>query len=823
MAIPPEQEDPESGAPSPDNAQFQQPSGQSTDGDDADDTDERALIDDFNQEIKIPPDLDKWFTAFDYDREYVNNRAMLTDAEDAVGTNHILRNQWVLQSQICAKDPECAFEAMDQMWPDTPPVTDPMTGLVLVPPMPGQPPPELDGLARTLDILVKQLLKENRFTSRLKGAVQDVETNALVFLKINQQEDYERDPIGRRRNNDQQGNFAMFAWLSAQKAAGDIQDGSAKARRLKDLETLVRGYIAQDLRDQVANAPKPSAPVMLPGDATGPALPPPSLPLPLANMGPALPGAAPVLPEAVPGTPAGGLGAAMAPASPPVPNGVSPDASAPGGAAQLPVPGQGPALPLPDPRLAQADAIEAPDSDVDITDMVPQVAKWIGTPIDFVMPEDIRIDWRITRPEDIYDARRIHHRVRMDEDELAAKYKLTSEQMQKIPRTDGKTPDGLANNASGTDPQAYTPDMDTTSKGLSKAVNVWETWDKQTNTVYVWVVGYQCFLQSYVPTVVWRNWFPFIPFIFNRVTGRFVGISSTTLQRPAQEEINLFRTHDRHAKKASFPRILIKRGLFRRGEKQRYKNSLPYEVIEVDSPDEISKALYEARPIAYDPKLYSTEKAEFDLQRMAGVSLSAGGAVSDVTATDALQAQQGSDQLSQFKQSAIETLVADVGTAIADIAIQIFPEENIKAICGPGAVWPEGIDRETLYRKLHLQVRAGSTGRPDTKDRLAVITQAIQIAGPILGLRAKGPAILDEIFRDAGVNLNLSKYFELAPPAPTPAPGPGQGGGIGSTPASGAPMGAGKPPGAPPGGAPPMGGPSRPKPQSVGNIPNHPQ
>lgn len=816
MAIPFEQEDPESAAPSPDNAQFQDPKAskiQAPDDDGAesgeddvdDDADERALIDGFNQEIKIPPDLDKWFTAFDYDREYVNNRAMLTDAEDAVGTNHILRNQWVLQSQIYAKDPECAFEAVDQIWPETPPVTDPVSGIQIIPPMPGQPPPELDGLARTLDILVKQLLKENRFSSRLRGAIQDVETNALVFLKVNQQEDYERDPIGRRRNNDQQGNFAMFAWLSAQKASGDIVDGSAKAKRLKDLEVLVRGYIAQDLRDQVANAPKPPQAPMLPGEATGPALPPPTLPLPLANMGAPLDGAAPVLPEAIPGTPAGGLGAAMAPAP-----------AGPLGAAMPPVP-----PPMPDPRLAQADSIEAPGSEVDVSGMVPQVAKWIGTPIDFIMPEDIRIDWRITRPEDIYDSRRIHHRVKMDEDEFAAKYKLTPEQMQKIPRANGKTPDGLSNTTSGRDPEQYTPDMDVTTQGLSKTVNVWETWDKQTNTVYVWVVGYRAFLQSYVPTVVWRNWFPFLPFIFNRVTGRFVGISSTTLQRPAQEEINLFRTHDRHAKKASFPRILIKRGLFRRGEKQRYKNSLPYEVIEVDSPDEISKALYEAKPIAYDPKLYSTEKAEFDLQRMAGVSLSAGGAVSDVTATDALQAQQGSDQLSQFKQATIEQLVADVGTAIADIAIQIMPEENVKAICGPGAVWPEGIDRETLYRKLHLTVRAGSTGKPDSKDRLATITQAIQIAGPLLGLRAKGPAILDEIFRDSGVNLNLSKYFELAPPAPpAPAGGPG-GGGVGSTPASGAPPGAGKPHGSAPGGAPPMGG-GRPTPKTVTSIPNHP-
>jgi hypothetical protein len=760
---------PVAAAPSPNNPQYDTRPSEDAAGD-------AALIDTFSRELKIPSPLNKWYQAFDQDRKYVNDECMILDAEDAVGTNHILRNQWVLQAQIFAKDPEISFQPIDQIYPDIPPVIDPMSGMTIAPDMPGQPPPEIEGLARTLNILVQQILRENRFSSRLKGAIQDVETNAIMFLKVNQQEDLSRDPLGVRRSNDQQGNYAMFTWLTAKKAAGEIKEGSAQERRLQDLEKLIRGYLAADLRVQIESMPMPG---MDPTVA-------PSMPGMTPPIGSPLSAPSPDMATAVP---TGGVGGALS--------------SVPMG-----LPTMAP-IPPPDPRIARAQAIESGVDPIDMG-MIPQVPRWIGMGIDIIAPEDIRIDWRITRPEDIFDARRIYHRVFMDDDECAAKYKLDPIEMAKVPRSNGvNQTSGGANTGTGGEAVQQMPDTLADNTDMSCTIECWECWDKQTNTVYVFVPGYRRFLQSYIPDVVGRNWFPFLPFIFNRVTGRLVGISSTTLQRPAQEEINLFRTHDRHAKKASFPRILIKRGLLTKREKHAYKTALPYEVIEVDSPDEISKTLYEARPLAYNPQLYDVSRAEFDLQRMAGISLvSAGATGASESATEVVTAQAGTDSQADFKRSTIEALVADIGSLIGDLAIQIFPEENVKMICGPGAIWP-AVDRETLFRKLHLVVRAGSTGKPDAEKRMQYAQMMVAMI-PALGLVAKGPALLDELTRDAGLFVNISKFVQLAP---TPLPAP-----MGSTPGGAAPAGAGKPPGSDSGGAPPQDGP----PSTVASIPNHP-
>jgi hypothetical protein len=289
-------------------------------------------------------------------------------------------------------------------------------------------------------------------------------------------------------------------------------------------------------------------------------------------------------------------------------------------------------------------------------------------------------------------------------------------------------------------------------------------------------------------------------------------VSSTALQRPAQEEINLFRTHDRHAKKAAFPRILVKKGAFRKGEKMKYQNSKPYQVIELESVDEVKKAIYETAPVAYNGQLYDTSRAEMDLQKMAGVSTVAGGVTgASDSATEVVTAQQGVDKLADFKSGILDDVILDVGVCIADIALQILPLQNVMAKAGPGAVWPV-VDKETIYRQLHLDVTAGSMGAPDTEKRLNFWKELVGGILPALGLRGK-PELVNVISRDTGIYEGLSRYVEMAPPMSMPGTG-GPGGGDTSNKPKG-PTGPGSQQGA--GGGNP--GPSQNRPMTVDNIP----
>ena len=724
------------------------------------DANDAAMITAYFQETSIPAPLAKWYRAFDRDRTYVNNDCMALDAQDAVGTNHILRNQWTLLALLNSRDADIRVDIDDMVWEPQPELAiDPMTGAPMIDPMtgqaavigelPGEPPPEWVKVARTSEVLARKLLKESRFRQQLAGAIQDVDTNAIMFIKVNQQEDLARDPIGNLRHNDQQDNFALYRSWQAQVASGDITEGTVQMGRFRALEVTVRQYLSTQIRQDMQDNPLPAEPVLDP-----------------MTMQPAM----------------------------------DPMTMQPQYQAAV------------DPREAQAAGIEQGTAPIDLT-QVPEVPSWIGLPIDFVQPEDIRFDWTITRPEDFWRSKRVQHRVYMDYDEAVAKYNLTPEEAKTLPTV------GASNNAGTVGSEdASSRDDQLSAKQICKQVELWECHDRQLNYVCVYAKGMSRFLAKYTPRVVWRMWFPFIPFLFNRTTGRVIGVSSVTMQRPAQEEVNQMRSLDRHAKKASFPRILVKKGAFGKGEARKYKNAMPYEVIELDMPEELNQAVKETAMAPYNPQLTDSSRAEMDLQRMAGISLVAGGSVGvSNSATETATAQQGTDALMDYRRGTLEDLYVDTTTCLLDMAHTVFPEANVKALAGPGAFWPP-MGREMMWRNMSLRIRAGSTGKPETKQRQEEILTLVQIATG-LGLAPKSPQIMDEITREMGRYGWAGRMFQIAPP---------QMAGPGGPPGPGGPKSSGGPPPSPPsihsqqgeggGGGKPMSG--APSPDS---IPNRPQ
>jgi len=141
-------------------------------------TEDAALILAYTQETNIPAPLEKWYRSFDSDRKYVNNDCMALDAQDAVGTNHILRNQYTLMAMLNSRDADIRVDIEDAVWqPEPEYATDMMTGLPQIDPMTGMPaiigelpgsaPPELVKLARTSEVLAKRLLKSRASVSNL--------------------------------------------------------------------------------------------------------------------------------------------------------------------------------------------------------------------------------------------------------------------------------------------------------------------------------------------------------------------------------------------------------------------------------------------------------------------------------------------------------------------------------------------------------------------------------------------------------------------------------------------------------------------------------
>jgi hypothetical protein len=692
--------------------------------------DDSKLITKFSERVKVPTFLERWYAKFDEDRKYVNEICMLMDDEDTVSTNYVFRNQMVQISQLYAKDPEVSFQPRRRKMGK-----DPMTGEDL------PTDPMVEDFADTLEILTDTYSRLANFRSTLTGALQDAMTCAWSILKVNQQEDYLKDPMGYRRQDDQQDNFARLVFFNKRFADGEFDEDSSDYAQMQDCSRVVAEYLSGQLASDIAENPPQKIPVGVNPDGT-------------------------MLEQHDPNDPRAQTLATVQ------------QSAQPGG----------PILPM---------------------HVMPEVARFIGFNIDVVQPEDFRFDWSITRPEDLYDAAWMAIRVYMDREAIASKFQLSPEDYKKIKlyAPDGRTSDSkwMADDPSNRS------DLERTN--VNDRAAVWEYWDKRNNTVYVWVDGIDRFLQRYTPDATWRRWFPFFFVYFNRVTGRVIPLSDTRLVMPLQDEVNTLRTHDREARKAAYPRLVIKRGLMTRTEMDNYENASPYQVIEVEQAIELNEQMKEVVGVPYRPELYDTSRAISEMEIMSGVSRTAAGTVdSGTTATQEAISNQRLGEQADMRRAMIETVIHDIMECIAELSVQTVPQENVQEIVGPGAVWPQ-FTREQIYRGLDLVITPGSTGKVDAQKRLEFLTKVMPLL-PQLNLVAKGPQLLDELAKDSGLNLNLGKFFMVAP-MPMAAPGgmPGQ---PGTTPGGPAPMN--RPAVPNPGGAPPMKAPPLPN-----QIPNHPR
>lgn len=412
-------------------------------------------------------------------------------------------------------------------------------------------------------------------------------------------------------------------------------------------------------------------------------------------------------------------------------------------------------------RWAQGEACKRAD--------ITEIPHFRGFNADPIMPEDVSLDWKITRPEEFRKARWFDHRVKKTWDDIAEEFGLTEEEVNMHRRADRR---GLETK----DPRigSTTSNMTTAdpadraeNEGLSDdEVTVHERHDREQNRIYIWVEGSDRFLDDYEPEVTSKFWFPFFPLYFNRVTGKFLPISDTQLLRSLNDEFNMLRTHDREGRRAAYNKYIFAKGALSDEEKEYLRTCPPEGVVEVEKADEVQKYFSRVLGSNYNPALYDTGKVRMDIDAMAATPSSARGTVGN--ANFAIEEKNAADQMAQdadrYRES-VENLFQDIFTHMADILVQVFPESNAKAIAGPGAYFPY-TDRETLWRNLQLEIEAGSTGKPDAARKMTMMKmmgEIIQLAAsldPASGYRAKLMRWAKDLLSAQNINAEPEDYIE---------------------------------------------------------------
>lgn len=145
------------------------------------------------------------------------------------------------------------------------------------------------------------------------------------------------------------------------------------------------------------------------------------------------------------------------------------------------------------------------------------------------------------------------------------------------------------------------------------------------------------------------------------------------------------------------------------------------------------------------------------------------------TATEAEIQQSGTNARTAFKRSAIDDVMDELAMYTTELALQMLSHEDAVAIAGPWAYWPEETTVQDLDTLVQVQIKAGSTGKPNTSQQQQVwatifplIRDAIVQIGQLRGSSPEDIAngleeVISETFNRTGENLDPSRFIPQVP------------------------------------------------------------
>jgi hypothetical protein len=255
---------------------------------------------------------------------------------------------------------------------------------------------------------------------------------------------------------------------------------------------------------------------------------------------------------------------------------------------------------------------------------------------------------------------------------------------------------------------------DTKGKGL---VCVWKHYDKPSGLVYYVADGYKGWLREpAAPDVFVEKFWPVFALTFNAVESEdaLFPPSDVYLLSDQQNEHNRSRQGMREHRDAARPRWATRKGLLDDNDKEALKNAKPFDVVELnaDAATPLEQILEPLPVPGVDPNLYETGQFFSDVQIVGGGQESTYGGLAKATATESAIAANSTAASDGSSTDDLDSFLTMVARASSQILLNEMSAEQVMAICGPGASWPE-MTLAQIASELFLEVEAGSSGRPN--------------------------------------------------------------------------------------------------------------
>lgn len=258
-------------------------------------------------------------------------------------------------------------------------------------------------------------------------------------------------------------------------------------------------------------------------------------------------------------------------------------------------------------------------------------------------------------------------------------------------------------------------------KGACDCV-VWEYYDLVAQTVHTVCDGYDDFLKQGQPDVEIEQFHPFFVLTFNDVESEddIYPPSDVTLMRPMQQEHNRSRQGLREHRVSNTPAWVAPKGAFQEDDKTKMATHAVNELLElnIERGTDVRQILQPKPSNPIDPAVYDTNYLFEDIQRALGSQEADFGGTSGATATESSIAENTRVSSVQSNIDDLDEFLSNIARAAGQILLKEMDIETVKKIAGEGATWSQ-FSRQELSEELYLEIKAGSSGRPNRALKIA--------------------------------------------------------------------------------------------------------
>ena len=346
-----------------------------------------------------------------------------------------------------------------------------------------------------------------------------------------------------------------------------------------------------------------------------------------------------------------------------------------------------------------------------------------GPVFDWPRSHEMYPDKKCRHLKTLFGARRLYHEFTMTPDEVKSVYGVDIGECytEFKAEDDGSRGDPTKNMEPANAGEAP-------EKGLAR---VYEIQDKVNGQFLTVCEGYPDFLKEpAAPDVKVERFFTGFALVFNETENakNIYPPSDVWLMRHLQREYNRAREALREHRIAAAPQYIAAQGQLDEKGRSALSNGTPHAVLEVkvkpgDDPSKLVKRIEKA---GIDPNMYEVEQVFADMTRVAGAQEANLGGTGDGTATESSIAEQSRTVSLAENVDDLDEFLSDVAHATGQLMLLEIGKETVLQIVGPGAVWPDiPSSRQEIANDLLLDIKAGSSGRPNAAAELAKMERAM--------------------------------------------------------------------------------------------------